>query len=222
MAGLRRLTLKANRSISEEVYRVLREAILQGDLKPNERLVETQLAQSLGVSRTPVREAVHRLEMDDLVRSLPNRSTVVADGFSIEDIQHIYSLRARIEGYAARLLAEKGSKASINRLESLCSRFVESSPRQHDLLNRQFHQAIIQACGAERVIRVAMGLVENSLISRLYLLHTPEDRARTIREHEAIVKALRERNSTEADRLVREHLERARDILLTRHLGAGR
>lgn len=214
---LRRLTPKPNRSIGDEVYRVLREAILEGNLKPNERLVEIHLAQALGVSRTPVREAIHRLEMDGLARSLPNRSAV-ATWFSLEDIQHVCSLRARIEGYAARLLAKRGTEASISRLEALCRKFVESSPRQQDLLNRQFHKAIIQACRADLVIKVASSLVDHSLMSRLYLLHTPDDRARTIREHEAIVRALRERNGVEADRLVREHLEWARDILLTRNL----
>ena len=213
MVELRRLPQKSNKSISDEVYRVLHEAIIEGNLKPNERLIEMQLAEALGVSRTPVREAIHRLEMDGLARSLPNRSTVAA-WYSREDIRHIYSLRARVEGYAARLLAENGTAASMSKLEAICRKFVGSSPDQQDVLNRQFHKTIVQACRAERVVQVAMSLVEHSLMWRLYLLHTPEDRARSAREHEAIVRALRERNGVEADRLVREHLEWARDILV--------
>lgn len=215
MAELRRISPKANRSISDEVYRVLREAIIKGDLKPNEHLVETQLAQTLGVSRTPVREAIHRLETDGLARSLPNRSTIAA-WHSAEDIQHIYSMRARVEGYAARLVAEKGTDASLTKIEVLAQKFAQASPKEQDVLNRQFHKAIVQACRAERVVNVAMSLVEHSLMGRLYLLHSAEDRARSIQEHEAIARALRERNGTEAERLVRDHLEWARDILISR------
>ncbi|HEX9016008.1 MAG TPA: GntR family transcriptional regulator [Chloroflexota bacterium] len=215
MAELRRISPKANRSVSDEVYRVLREAIIRGDLRPNEHLVEMQLAQTLGVSRTPVREAIHRLETDGLARSLPNRSTVAA-WHSAEDIQHIYSMRARVEGYAARLTAERATEASIARVESLARKFAQASPREQDSLNQQFHKAIVQACRAERVVKVAMSLVEHSLMGRLYLLHTPGDRERSVREHEAIAAALRDRNGVDAERLVRDHLEWARDILMSR------
>ena len=216
MAELRRLSQKVNKSISDEVYRVLRQAIICGELKPNEHLVETQLAQTLGVSRTPVREAIHRLETDGLARSLPNRSTVAA-WYSLEDIQHIYSMRARVEGYAARLTAEKGTDATLAKLEALSLKFAQASPKEQDELNRHFHKAIVQACRAERVIKVAMSLVEHSLMGRLYLLHTPEDRVRSVKEHEAIAKALRKRDGPEAERLVHDHLEWARDILLSRN-----
>ncbi len=216
MSELRRLSPKANRSVSDEVYRVLREAIIRGELKPNEHLVEMQLAQTLGVSRTPIREAIHRLETDGLARSLPNRATVAA-WYTLEDIQHIYSMRARVEGYAARLTAERGTDASINRLEALSRKFAQASPKEQDELNRQFHKAIVQACRAERVINVAMSLVEHSLMGRLYLLHTTGDRLRSVREHEAIADALRGRNGADAERLVRDHLEWARDILISRN-----
>jgi len=216
MAELRRLIQKPNRSIGDEVYRVLREAIIRGDLRPNEHLVETQLAQALGVSRTPVREAIHRLETDGLARSLPNRSTV-ATWYSLEDIRHIYSMRARVEGYAARLTAERATDASLIKLEALSRKFAQALPKEQDELNRQFHQAIVQACRAERVVKVAMSLVEHSLMGRLYLLHTPEDRARSVQEHETIARALRQRNGAEAERLVQAHLEWARDILLSRN-----
>ena len=216
MSELRRLSQKPNRSISDEVYRVLREAIIRGDLKPNEHLVETQLAQTLGVSRTPVREAIHRLETDGLARSLSNRSTVAA-WYSLEDVKHIYSMRARVEGYAARLTAEKATDATLIKLDALSRKFAQASSKEQDELNRQFHKAIVQACRAERVIKVAMSLVEHSLMGRLYLLHTPEDRARSIQEHQAITRTLRKRDGAEAERLVKDHLEWARDILLSRN-----
>ena len=195
---------------------MLREAIIRGDLKPNEHLVETQLAQTLGVSRTPVREAIHRLETDGLARSLSNRSTVAA-WYSLEDVKHIYSMRARVEGYAARLTAEKATDATLIKLDALSRKFAQASSKEQDELNRQFHKAIVQACRAERVIKVAMSLVEHSLMGRLYLLHTPDDRARSIQEHQAITRTLRKRDGAEAERLVKDHLEWARDILLSRN-----
>ncbi len=209
------MVMDPNKPIAAEVYRILREAIIAGDLRPNERLVETQLADALGVSRTPVREAIHRLEVDGLVRSLPNRSTV-AVWFSLEDIDHIYSIRARVEGYAARLVANRASEAVLDQLAALAKRFAASPASEQDALNRQFHKAIVEACGVDLVIRMAMSLVEHSLMSRLYLLHTPQDRSRSTAEHEAIADALRRRDGERADRLVCEHLEWARDILLGR------
>mgnify|MGYP005843328609 CR=1 FL=1 len=216
MAELQRLTSESNRSIAAEVYLQLRKAIVEGNFRPNERLVETQIADALGVSRTPVREAIHRLEEDGLVRSLPNRSTV-AVWFGPEEIDHIYSIRARVEGYAARLVAARATDAVLDELDSIARRFAESDPDEQDALNRSFHKTIINACQAPLVAKMATSLVEHSLMSRLYLLHTPQDRSRSISEHYAIARALRMRDGATADRLVCEHLEWARDILLGRN-----
>src|SRR5690606_12292208 len=113
---LGQINLDNYKPLRELVFEVLREAIITGKLRPGERLMEVQLAEELGVSRTPVREAIRKLELEGLVLMIPRRGAYVAE-ISMKDIADVFEIRAALEGLAAQLAAERCTPEEIENLE---------------------------------------------------------------------------------------------------------
>jgi len=136
--------------LADGVYQRLRSAIVRGDLRPNERLVEADLAVWLEVSRTPVRECLQRLAAERLVANR-RRGWVVLD-HSIEDIREIYGVRAALEGYAAQLAARQASPDQVERIMALAriDPATYAVPPRHGFVeyNQQFHDTVVESCGA--------------------------------------------------------------------------
>ena len=108
-------------SLRGKVFNTIREAILEGSYKPGDVLRESTIATELGVSRTPVREAIRQLELEGLVQSIPNKETVVA-GITQEDVEDIYLIRSRLEGLAARKAAERITEQDLQEMEEILAR----------------------------------------------------------------------------------------------------
>lgn len=200
---------KPRRLLREEVYRNLRERILQGTLPPGTRLVEVNLAHQLGTSRTPVREALHRLEQEGLVRPAGRRGVVVV-GLDLTDIQEIMGLREVLESHAAGLAAVRITEKEFGILEHAL-RHAERAIQAGDLhallrWNTRFHDGIVAASGSRRLRDLINRLSEVILAYRKLTLQVPGLPGRSHQEHLAILEALRRRDREVAETLMRAHI----------------
>jgi len=203
---------------SDNVYERLREAIVTGRARPNERLIEAELADRLQVSRTPIRESLQRLAAEGLVASR-RRGWVVLEHTSAE-IREIYETRAALEGYCARLACERATEAQLREIASLHrgdpKRILKSS-RQHLVeVNDRFHDAIIAAAQNGRLadmIRRNRTYYFNFRIAQLY---SDEEAKTSIAGHQAIVRALLHRDPNRAEREMRAHINVALSVILAK------
>ena len=129
MDNLTKLNLDNYKPLRDVVFENLREAILEGKLKPGQRLMEVQLAEQLGVSRTPIREAIRKLELEGLVVMLPRKGAYVAN-MSFKDLIDVLEIRASLEGLAASLAAERRRDEDIEELEKLAKEFEQCVKKQ--------------------------------------------------------------------------------------------
>jgi DNA-binding GntR family transcriptional regulator len=198
--------------VSAQVHRLLRGKIMQGDLAEGTRLIEVDIASELGVSRTPVREALLQLRAMDLVRPLGNGGYEVAD--VRKELVDILEIRAALEAHAVRKAASRIEDAQIAHLATLCDRMEKlpfKATARRGEINRLFHEALIMACGNSRLGRlvseyqdyfdVAQGLFDRNYVKR------------TEREHRLILNALMARDGERAAQLVTQHIAGAAEIL---------
>lgn len=198
-------------------YRQLRMAIINRELAPRLRLIETDLAQTLGISRTPLREALARLEVDGLVTTAKSGGYAVSD--MREDLFDAYDLRAAIEGYGARLAAERVTDGEIMRLRenvTISQRVALSDRNQRARLNIEFHEIVVSATRSPKIIHAFTNIRDLILTDEDMTLHSEEAHQRFIREHDLITSAIEMRDGDIADRLMRKHLLSARELLLQR------
>ncbi len=213
----RLLTVRRREPVVHQVYGELRRAVLDGRLAAGARLVETELAAQLGVSRTPIREAISKLQAEGLVDPLPHGGVAVRD-FTPELVE-IYGMRQRLEGFAANLAAQRIDAAGLRRLEEACEAALAAvdsdSLEDRAELNNTFHRLLTAASGSPRVIRAVEDLRGYFLNARFLGLYDRETALRYHAQHAQIVAAVRARNGPLAERLVREHLEAA--LAMIRH-----
>ena len=202
-------------SLTESVYQQLRSAIVVGDLRPNERVVELELAERLRVSRTPVRETLQRLALEGLVAS-HRRGWIVREHTS-DEIRAIYQCRTALESYAARLAAENASRDQVDTLDDIVRRSAED-PRPlrkwMATLNEALHDGIIQAAGNAMLADLCRRSRLYYFNHRIAALYTPDEAAESRRQHLAILDAIRSRQPDEAERRSREHIATALEVLL--------
>ncbi|MDI6631653.1 MAG: GntR family transcriptional regulator [Bacillota bacterium] len=204
--------------LREVVFESLREAIINGVLKPGERLMEVQLAEELGVSRTPVREAIRKLELEGLVVMLPRRGAYVA-GISVKDMADVFEVRAALEALAAGLAAERITEEEMEELERSLVEILEVSDTQ-DLdtivaYDTRFHDIIYRASRNTWLIQIISNLQDQLQRFRMTTLSRPGRMREAVEEHKKIVEAISERNSELAAQLAREHIENAESSLLS-------
>jgi DNA-binding GntR family transcriptional regulator len=200
----------------------LRVLILTGDYGPDERLIEEQLAERLGVSRTPIRQALTMLEAEGLVEIAPNRGATVCS-FSTEDVWDIYDLRAVLEGYAARRAAERIEGGELGRLrelagemETLAGRFEDHEEEIRALVafNQAFHGTIVDASRNRRLERLINRTVEIPLMFKAFFWYTPHERSLSNYYHRRILEALEKGDAEGAETIMREHVYEGRDFVI--------
>lgn len=172
MAKLFELRPPLAKNASLVAVEVIREAIMDGRLAPGQRLKEEELARELGISRTPVREALLILQTDGLVEASPNRGATVRS-YDLDDLGDLYMLRAALEGVAARLAAERATPRELAKLRRSCDRFdaVAGEGSLNDLVreNLVFHDAILDIAGNDRIAQLVRGVTELPLVYKSYL-----------------------------------------------------
>jgi|tagenome__1003787_1003787.scaffolds.fasta_scaffold20966298_2 DNA-binding GntR family transcriptional regulator len=209
MLPLRPGLVPMSQRTSEGVARILRAEIFSGGLKPGEPLRERLIAEQLGVSRTPVREALFTLQSEGLVELTPNRGASVRTVTS-HDITQIYALRGVLESYAAREAAETRSPQDLDALEDAHAKLERMSgagtPSEQALADLAFHTTISGATGS-RMLQTIMGQVLAFTVSyRSNFAYPAERAAAVLDEHRAILDAVRDQDADRAEKLMREHV----------------
>lgn len=197
--------------LADGVYERLRSAIVRGELRPNERLVEADLADWLEVSRTPVRECLQRLAGERLVAN--RRRGWIVQEHSIEDIREIYGVRAALEGYAAQLAARQASRDQVERIMTLAridpATYADQPRHGFVEYNQQFHDSVVEACGNSRLAEAIRRSTEYYFNYRLAAVYTAAEVAAAIGGHLAIGQAIQRREPEAAERLARAHVHEA-------------
>jgi DNA-binding GntR family transcriptional regulator len=195
-------------------YGGLRQRILKGSLRPNQRLVEAELADALELSQTPIREILQRLEQEDLVEST-RRGWIVRE-HSQDEIKDIYEARAALEGYAARLAAERAVDHELQTIKSINSR--RGATLRETLLkyNDGFHRAVVQASHNLRLLQLFQSNHEYYFNYRTARLYSEEESSVSLEGHSVIVDALMRRDSDAAEDAMRYHIMFAYEVLQTK------
>lgn len=206
--------------VGKKVYDNLKAAILSGLLRPKERLAEEHLAETLGVSRTPVREALYKLESEGLIRPLNKRGFIVW-GDSKEEIEELFEIRSVLEGYALRIISEKIIEESLQQLDEFVKKaeVALEANRMNEVFkwNTRFHDALHEMVSDKsRLYRMMVDMRKQVLRYRKETLQSVEGAKRTLDGHRKILLALRLKAPDLCERAMREHIRLAKeDALLT-------
>lgn len=216
-AKLLPIKLDSYKPLREIVCDTLRQAIVDGIFKPGERLMEIQLAEEMGVSRTPVREAIRKLELEGFVAMIPRRGTYVAD-ISIKDINDVYEIRIALDVLAVGLTAERISDEDLVKLRALLIN-VEKQIESGDIdkiveADSQFHDALYQSSHNQRLVGIISNLRDQFTRLRTRSMNYPGRLDNTLKEHKDLVDAIASRDVIRAQELARLHLENAEQTLL--------
>ena len=214
---LQPIRLDAYKPLREIVSDALRQAIRDGILPPGERLMEIPLAEELGVSRTPIREAIRILEQEGLVVMIPRRGTYVAD-MSLKDVTEVFELRSILEELAAELAAERITNEEIEALEqhlveigNYMNENTLDKVVQADIL---FHEILYKASRNDRLVEMINNLREQTLRFRTLSMSQTGRLAKTWDEHRQLVEAISDRDVERARQIARIHMEESEKTLL--------
>jgi len=206
------LLLTENLPTRDRVLRKLRGAILSGRFEPGQRLLERDLVERMGVSRTPIREALRMLELEGLITTVPYKSPVVTRP-TLDDARELYEARAALEGQAVALFTRRADDALIERLRAhvaVAERAVKRTSVQGVLdANNAFHDVLAAGCGNALLQSMLANLRDRIVLLRVESLSHPGRRPRSIAEHRAIVRMIALRDADGARRLIEEHVMRA-------------
>jgi len=206
------------KSLHEEVARHIREMIRTGVLNKGDRIMEKELSANLGISRTPLREALRGLASEGLVNVIPHRGAYVTKP-SVHDIREMFEVMSLLEGYCARKAAEGMSADELDTLQNLhndLERHYENRDAQCYLeVNHEFHCTVQRAAGNKILSDMIDGLREKVLLYRHRQLYLPNRFDASIREHRQLIEALRNRDPQRAEAAMTEHLMNQYEVLAT-------
>lgn len=204
--------------LRELVFESLREAIIGGQLRPGERMMEIQLAEEMGVSRTPVREAIRKLELEGLVVMIPRKGAYVA-GLSLKDITDVFEIRRAVEGLAAELAAERITDDELETLERylviIAEQIEEGDLNKVVETDTKFHTLLYQASRNNRLTQIINNLREQIQRFRTTSLAYPGRMKNALEEHRRIVEAISSRDGEQARRIAQEHIENAENSMMS-------
>ena len=198
-------------ALENAVYTAIEEKILTGVLRPGEPLTEARVSEETGASRTPVREALHHLEQDGLIRTLPNRSAVVV-GITRKDLSDIYEIRRRIEGLASRRAAERitdDAKKTLQEIVEMQEFFLTRGADKLKELDHEFHDAVYALCDSRILVSNLSRLHRQTGFFRRRSLFAEGRAAASVAEHRAICEAILAGDGDAAERLTVLHIENA-------------
>ena len=196
--------------LRDVVFNTLRQAILRGELKPGERLMEIQLANKLGVSRTPIREAIRKLELEGLVLMIPRKGAEVAE-ITEKNMRDVLEVRKALEELAVQLACEKITDEEIEEMKKAAEEF-RMILKNKDITeiaeaDVRFHDIIYMATDNQKLILLLNNLREQMYRYRLEYIKDADKRQILLVEHDYILKAIRSRHVAEAKKAIREHID---------------
>lgn len=210
--------------LRDVVFNTLRQAILRGELKPGERLMEIQLANKLGVSRTPIREAIRKLELEGLVLMIPRKGAEVAE-ITEKSLRDVLEVRKALEELSVQLACERITPQMLKELDESAAEF-ERILKSEDVTeiaqaDVHFHDVIYKAADNQRLTQLLNNLGEQMYRYRVEYLKNPSVYGKLIKEHEEIIRHIKEREKEKAVRIVCEHIDNqvtaVSDVIRTKH-----
>ena len=216
MGRLEPINFDSYQPLREAVCEALRDAIRKGVLEPGERLMEVQVADELGISRTPVREAIRKLEQEGYVIMMPRRGTYVAD-VSESDVKEIFEIRSALEALATGLAARRIEQEELETLQSLLFE-IEGYIKKNDIekiveTDIKFHGLLYQVSRNERLVNIISNLKEQLARFRTLSMSYPGRLYETLEEHSEMVEAIANGDVSARD-AAEHHMERAEKTLL--------
>lgn len=204
------VTMNEYLPLRDVVFNTLRQAILRGELKPGERLMEIQLANKLGVSRTPIREAIRKLELEGLVLMVPRKGAEVAD-ITEKSLMDVLEVRKALEELSVRLTCDRITKEEVRELKVAAEDFRETL-KSADITeiaeaDVRFHDVIYAATKNQKLIQLLNNLHEQMYRYRIEYLKNEEVYPKLLREHEEIISRISQGEQEEAVKIVCEHID---------------
>ncbi|HEY9063118.1 MAG TPA: GntR family transcriptional regulator [Pseudobacteroides sp.] len=214
---LSKINLNNYKPLRDVIFDSLREAIIAGELKPGERLMEVQLAEKMGVSRTPVREAIRKLELEGWVVMTARKGASVAN-LSVKDIMDVLEVRAALDGEAAFLSAvriREDELKEIKNIEALFEKSVEKGNFQ-DIVKKdvEFHEVIYKSSRNDKLMQIVSNLREQ--VHRFRIIYT-KDYSITqnlVKEHIEILEAIASRDAKKAQKAAYAHIENQKEAIV--------
>jgi DNA-binding GntR family transcriptional regulator len=196
--------------LRDVVFNTLRQAILKGELAPGERLMEIQLAERLGVSRTPIREAIRKLELEGLVLMIPRKGAEVAK-ISEKSLRDVLEVRRSLEELAIELACQRMTPEAVEELEKKQEEFKDAveqgNPMEIAETDEAYHDVIYKGTGNDRLVQMINNLREQMYRYRLEYIKDEDKRQILLLEHDNILRAVRQRKVQEAKEAMREHID---------------
>ena len=211
-----KLNMNAYLPLRDVVFQTLREAILKGDLRPGERLMELQLAAKLGVSRTPIREAIRMLEQEGLAVTIPRKGAEVAR-MTEKDMEDVLQIREALDDLAGQVACDKITQEQLERLMATMKNF-ELAVQAGDLskivaYDVEFHDVIYEATDNPKLVILLSNLREQIYRYRVEYLKEKENYPMLIVEHEEIVQALKQKNKERVADAMRNHIRNQAEVV---------
>jgi DNA-binding GntR family transcriptional regulator len=210
-------SLPERKPLGPLVYDELKNAIVKGDMTPGSRVIESRVAAAMGISRTPVREAIHKLEREGLLRYNPKGGYFVA-GMTREEIKETFGIRSILESYAAKLAAIQYQGDELKPLEKKIDEFQHYLDRgQTDELlriNTEFHDLLYALSRSPRLIKMIHDLKDEIFRFRQVILKKDEMAVISNEDHKLMLELIRERNADGVEKIVREHILRGLEVVL--------
>ncbi len=207
-----------SKPLREKIADKIRADIIKGVHEDGERLVEPKLAKSLGISRTPIREALRQLETEGFIEIVPRKGAVVK-ALTIKDIDDIYAVKASLEGLAARQATENLKEKDIERLRKINQKFSDIAYENPNVMdeylkyNIDFHNIFIMASENQKILEILDGLSKNFQRLKTVLVSNPERAKKAVAEHNEIIEAFASKDPELVEMKVRWHIENAWEFL---------
>ncbi len=203
------LKIQNRESLSQKAYHILKEAIIRGDIESNARLTFQELAQSMGISTTPIREAINKLTSEGLVKLSPNKGIIINE-ITIDDFQEILQIRSALDGLIAELATSKINEEEINEMVKIIKN-MELSVKKDDRLvyndlDIQFHDLLLNIAGNQKLKDLYNNLISQVYKFRLRTLKLAYRMSKSLEEHKSIALAVKEKNPSKANREMRKHI----------------
>lgn len=217
MVKVPKLKMDSYQPLRDVIFETLRKSIVTGEIKPGERLMEVSLAEQMGVSRTPVREAIRRLEAEGLVTMTPRKGTHVSQ-LSIKDIMDVLEVRTVLDKLATDLAAERIQAAQLKSLEGIHKAYINCVQKSNIegavKKDVEFHDIIYAASGNPRLVAVATSLREHVYRFRVLYMKDALIAENVLIEHEQILSALTNAESEKASNLAEKHIRNQMESII--------
>jgi DNA-binding GntR family transcriptional regulator len=208
--------LRKGRFLREQVHKKLKESIINGILPPHKRLIEEKIAAEMEMSRTPVREAIQKLEKEGLIHKLP-RGGYAISVVTIEDVDDVFGLRSVIEGYAAYLATMRATAEDIAVLEEIVKKeekyLKEKKYDEIVLLNTEFHEKLYRAARSLKLYGMIYDLRDYIHRFRVMILRHQDFVEISIKDHKDMITMMKAKDAPRVEKLVRKHITRGKNLL---------